>query len=69
MERSLAMKVLLRRENAFKLFRALSSSLLNKYLSLKSNYNFNTPPTTEIINTLKVTLNSYRRGKHPSNRQ
>lgn len=49
------MKILLRRENAFRLFRALNSSILNTYLTLKSNYNFNTPPTTEIINALKVT--------------
>jgi hypothetical protein len=69
MERSQAMKTLLRRENSFKLFRALNSSILSTYLTLKSNYNFNTPPTAEIIVKLKVILLLVSNGKHIFNKK
>lgn len=57
------MEILLQRENALSLFRNLNKAVLKSYVELKKEYEGNPPPTTEIVNTLKVRFLLLRLGK------
>jgi hypothetical protein len=69
------MDVLLKRDNAFALFRNINAAVLNTYVRLKNQYTEQSPPTNEIINSFKVRLAlvdleaAYGGGHRPRNPQ
>jgi len=63
MERATNMKLLIRRDNAFKLFRGINSAILSTYLRLKAEFTSSPPPSSEIINSLKVPTGTLSSGK------
>jgi hypothetical protein len=59
------MLTLLKRDNAFTLFRSLNTAVLNNYVSLKNSFRDGAPPPHEILSEFRVKYERDRNGRNP----
>ena len=64
-----SMNTILKRDNAFTLFRSLNTAVLNNYVQLKNSFRDGAHPSHEILNEFKVKNRmQLRNGKNPCKR-